>query len=149
MQNEKSLSASKDKFHIGIFPNYFKKIGISILILFFIPALFFKLLDVSFYFQYKIFFREFSTSVLILGLFFIAWSKEKSDSSYIHLLRYRALAIAFFFSIGGVLIAPLTDFVFEISVGDNKATDFAINMLLIYLFVFYITKKVPQPDNNA
>jgi hypothetical protein len=147
MQNEKTLSVTKDKFQIGIFPNYFKKIGISILILFFFPALIFKLLDLSSYIQYKILLSEITTPVFIVGLFFIAWSKEKSENSYIHLLRYRALAIAFSFSVGWVLIAPLTDFLFEISVGDNKATDVVINMLLIYLFVFYITKKVPQPEN--
>jgi hypothetical protein len=149
MQNEKILPFTNDKFQIGIFPNYFKRIGIGILILFFIPALIFKLLDVSFYTQNKILYRELATCVLIMGLFFIAWSKEKSENNHIHLLRYKALAIAFFFAVFIGLLTPLTDLLFGKSVEDAKPTNVILNMLMIYLVFFYLSKRARPGETNT
>jgi hypothetical protein len=148
MQTEKTLPSIKNNITIGFLPNYFKKIGIGMLILFFIPALIIKLLDVSFYTQNRIFFREISTSVFILGLFFIAWSKEKNENNEIQLLRYKAFAVSFFFAVFRVLLTPLTDLLFGESVGDTKPTDVILNMLFIYLFIFYITKKARPKETN-
>lgn len=148
MQNEKTLPSIKNNITSGFLPNYFKKIGIGILVLFFIPSLIIKLLDVSFYTENWIFFRELTTSVFIIGLFFIAWSKEKNENNDIQLLRYKALAVSFFFAVFRVLLTPLIDFIFGESVGDTKPTDIILNMLMIYLFLFYITKKARPKETG-
>lgn len=148
MQTEKSLPSIKNNFTIGFLPNYFKKIGIGILILFFIPALILKFLNVSFFIENRLLFRELTTSIFILGLFFIAWSKEKIENNDIQLLRYKAFAVSFFFAVFRVLLTPLTDFLFGESVGDTKPTDVILNMLMIYLFVFYLTKKARPTETN-
>lgn len=141
MQKEKTLPSIKNNITIGFLPNYFKKIGIGILILFFVPSLIIKLLDVSLFTQNRVFFRELTTSVFILGLFFIAWSKEKIENNEIELLRYKAFALAFFIAVLSVLFAPLTDLLFGGSEGGSKSTSVILQMLMIYLLIFYITKK--------
>ena len=148
MQNEKSLTSIKNNITVGFLPNYFKKIGIGLLVLFFIPALIFKLADISYYTENRIFFRELTTSVFILGLFFIAWAKEKNENNEIQLLRYKAFAVSFFFAVFRVLLTPFIDFLFGESVGDTKPTDVILNMLMIYLFIFYITKKARSKETN-
>jgi len=148
MQKEKSLPSIKNNITVGFLPNYFKKIGIGILVLFFIPSLIIKLLDVSFFTQNRIFFRELTTSVFILGLFFIVWSKEKIENNDIQLLRFKAFAVSFFFAVFRVLLTPFIDFLFGDSVGDTKPTDVILNMLMIYLFIFYITKKARPKETS-
>ncbi|MGZ5246983.1 MAG: hypothetical protein ACXWV5_08100 [Flavitalea sp.] len=149
METDKRLNALQSKFVIPLFPNYFKKIGIGILVLFFVPALIFKLTDNQFYLEYKQIFRQLTTSVFILGLFLIVWSKEKAENQFTQMLRYRALALTFLIAVFHVLLSPVIDLFFNDPLVDNKAIDVILNMLMVYLFIFYLTRKAVPPTAES
>ncbi|MDR2040408.1 MAG: hypothetical protein LBQ60_21030 [Bacteroidales bacterium] len=126
---------------IILFPAYFKKIGIAIIAFVFIMIGALKIsgivsaLDLS-----KELIRTVIYAMLIIGLFFMAWSREKKEDEMSLFIRFQAITVSFVFVIAYVLIEPVGNYIFSmerVSYGHNVI----LLMLIFYLLMYYLIKK--------
>src|SRR5690242_8367103 len=118
------MENKRNKKGNGILPRYFKKIGFIVMILSFVPALVvFKLMSIHMIQSQKDLFRIFSFNAFILGLFFIAWSKEKVEDEMIFAIRLRSMAWSFIFVVFYLIIHPISDLLFKSPIQDISGQD--------------------------
>lgn len=79
----------------GLLPAYFKKIGIVIVLITIVPVIVFKALNIEFIQAQKKTFEQFMVIPFILGLFFVAWAKDKFEDEMSLLLRLKAIGFSF------------------------------------------------------
>jgi hypothetical protein len=84
---------------LNLMPNYFKKIGLGLILstLFFMIST--KVVGFHFIPEKKVIIKVFLRDIAILGMFFIAFSKEKDEDELTMQIRLKALASAFVFFI--------------------------------------------------
>ena len=126
------------KKQLILLPNYFKIIGIAAIAfdaLFLISNIIFDLRS-PLYIQLMY-------VILIVGLFFIGWSKAKQEDELNTMLRFQAISFAFIFAIFYVFInylgkfIPLSDeFLYSIS-----AYRLIIIMLVAYIITYYMLRQ--------
>ena len=86
MNNKLVIMESKiNKKEAALLPKYFKKIGLLLMILAFVPAVVVKSMNIEMVQSQKELFRVLTLNVFILGLLFVTWSKDKiEDEMYPH-----------------------------------------------------------------
>lgn len=122
-------------------PFYWKKIGLGVMVLAFVPAAIVKMLHVDILPANKELFRLFTMNAFILGLLLVAMAKERVENERMMALRRKAMAGALVTAVLLVLIKPLVDLLFKEPVGDMKSQEFVVGMLFAYLLLYYLQKK--------
>jgi hypothetical protein len=125
----------------GLLPNYFKKIGIAVMVLAFVPALLVKALGIGVSPAQKEAFKLLTMDFIILGLLFIAWAKDKTEDEMTVALRLKAMGFAFIWAVLYAVGKPFTDLLFADTLADLKAQELVLSMLLVYLMMFFLQKK--------
>lgn len=125
----------------GLLPAYFKKIGIVIVLITIVLVIVFKALNIEFIQAQKKTFEQFMVIPFILGLFFVAWAKDKFEDEMSLLLRLKAIGFSFICAIVSVIIGPFIDFILGDSVVQIKGQELVTIMLFAYLIYFWIQKK--------
>lgn len=125
----------------GLFPNYFKKIGIALMVLGFVPAIVVKTVNIELVQSQKDVLRMVTLNSFILGLFFVAWSKDKIEDEMTVLIKLKSLAFAFSWGVIYVIIKPITDLLFENPIEGLSAQSLLMSMLFVYLFMYFLQKQ--------
>jgi hypothetical protein len=124
-----------------LLPVYFKKIGIVVIVLSFLPLIIVKAFDIELIKSQKELFKTLTLNILILGLVFIAWSRDKMEDEMTMSMRLSAMAWTFLWAVLLVVIKPLFDFLFHGTSSVFTAHPFVLMMLFYYLFVYYQKKR--------
>lgn len=97
------MKENKDK----LLPNYFKKIGLVVAILPIILFIILRLTNILLGDNVE-YYRDIMMNTILLGMFLIAFSKEKVEDEMIRSIRYKAFASALVFGVAFTLIqAPI------------------------------------------
>jgi hypothetical protein len=124
-----------------LLPVYFKKIGIVVILLSFLPLIIVKAFDIELIKSQKELFKTLTLNILILGMVFIAWSRDKIEDEMTMSIRLSSMAWTFLWAVLLVVIKPLFDFLFYGTSSVFTAQPLVIMMLFYYLFVFYQKKR--------
>lgn len=133
---------SKIKKKKGVLlPEYFKKIGIAVMILAFVPAVVVKSMGFEMLPLQKEFFKVFTLNAFILGLLFVAMSRDKIEDEMTIYIRLKAMAFSFFWAVSFVIIRPFVDLLFKDPIEAITGQGVVMSMLLVYLMIYYVTKR--------
>lgn len=135
------MENKKDKKDIALLPNRFKIIGIVIMILAFVPAIIIKSMNIKLIQSHKELFKVMTLNVFILGLFFIAISKDKIEDEMTFIIRLKSMALTFSFTVLSVIIKPIVDLLFKNPPSDLTGQQIVMNMLFVYMIIYYVQKR--------
>lgn len=124
-----------------LLPVYFKKIGLAVMILAFVPTITVNLMNVQMMQNQKELFRVLTLNVFILGLLFVAWSRDKVEDEMTVSIRLKALFWTFTWTVLYVIISPFFDLFLKEPIGNLTGQQVVMNMLFVYLLIYYLQKK--------
>jgi hypothetical protein len=120
---------------------YFKWVGVTIILLALVHGIIMKAMNVELQPDQKEIFRIFTMNAFILGLLFIALSRDKFEHEGIGSVRFKAMAWSFIWAVIYVIVSPFIDLLFKDPVEDLSGQQVVMSMLFIYLLMFYLQKK--------
>ena len=136
-----NVERMQSDFFSPLLPNYFKKIGISILILAFLPGIILKLSIIELAVEQKETLKYVCTNFFILGMLLIAWAKNKVEDELTIALRIKSMMLAFLLGVFAVVLKPLSDLLLGLKIADMTAQDDIIGMLFFYFIFYYLQRK--------
>lgn len=122
-------------------PTYFKKIGLTIMVLALLPGLVVKIWDIELAQHSKELIRVLTKNAFILGVLLIALAKDKIEDEMIGALKLRTMAFAFVFGVLIVIITPLVDLISNDSISEMSGHRVVLSMLVVYLITYYLGKR--------
>jgi hypothetical protein len=131
----------KSKDEAGLLPHYFKKVGITVMLLAFVAAVVVKTLNIQVTAGNKEVFRLLIMNGFILGLLFVAWAKDKIEDEMTVAIRLKAMGWSFIWAVLFVIIKPFVHILFKDPVSDLKSQELVLSMLLVYMLMYYAQKK--------
>ena len=134
------METKRNKNEVALLPKYFKKIGLVVMILAFVPAVIVKSMNVEMIQSQKELFRIFTLNVFILGLLFVAWSKDKVEDEMTVAIRLKAMAWTFGWAVLYVIVKPIVDLLFKDPIQDLTDQQVVMSMLFVYLIIYYLQK---------
>ncbi len=128
---------------INLFPNYFKKIGITLMLVGLIPAGIISQVDLT---LVKVIPKDvvklITIDLFLLGLLFVAWAKDKVEDEMTMLMRLKAIEWTFMWAVLFVIIEPIFNRIFQSDVLENmNGKALVVCMLVVYLTQYYYQKK--------
>lgn len=135
------MESKKCKKEPVLLPAYFKGIGLVVMILAFVPAIIMKAMSVEMVQSQKEVFRVLTLNAFILGLLFVAWSKDKIEDEMTVIIRLKAMAWTFTSAVLCVIIVPFIDLLFKNPVANITGQQIVMSMLFIYLIMYYLQKR--------
>lgn len=124
-----------------LFPNYFKKIGLAIIILAVISAVVIKYFLAEPNLETKALLKNMHFSFLNIGLFIISMSKDKLEDERSMLMRMQAMLFTIGFAVLCLLISPIMDLAFGELVSEMGGNQLMLLILLEYIIFYRIQKK--------
>ena len=124
-----------------LFPNSFKKIGITIIILAVISAVAVKFLLKESNLETKALLKTMFFICLNLGLFIVSMSKDKLEDERSMLLRMQAMLFTIGFAVLYLLFSPFIDSAFGNPITEMSANKLMLLILLEYILFYRIQKK--------
>ena len=134
------MESKINKNQAALLPKYFKRIGFVVMILAFVPAVVVKSMNVEMVQSQKELFRIFTLNAFILGLLFVAWSKDKVEDEMTVAVRLKAMASTFGWAVLYVIIKPVVDLLFKDPIQDLTGQQVVMSMLFVYLIMYYLQK---------
>jgi hypothetical protein len=134
------MESKRSKNGPVLLPVYFKKVGLVVMILAFVPAIIVKSLDIELVQTQKELFRVFTLNVFILGLLFVALSKDKVEDEMTVAIRLKSMAMTFTWAVLYVIIKPIIDLLFKDPIGNLTGQEVVMSMLFVYLIMYYLQK---------
>lgn len=125
----------------AFFPNYFKKIGLGLIIIAIAIPLSAKFLKLEVTEVQKDFYKVLFFNVLILGLFFVAWSKDKFEDEMTMQIRMKAIGFTFMTSVFYIIFRPIIDLILQDPVTNMSAQELMIFMLFMYILFYKLQKR--------
>ena len=137
---EISFNTDKKK-KLGLFPQYFKKIGLLIVVSTLATGISIKIFGIQFSPSTKELIKTLASSLMILGLLFIAWAKDKVEDELTILIRLKSLAWSFFTAMLYVIIRPYADLMISGEYKELSAKELVLVMLFGFLFMNFLQKR--------
>ena len=134
MQNEKF---NKQPKLLGV---HFKKIGVVVMVLSMVPGLIVKTMHIVVMESKKDLLKSLSYSGFLLGLLFIALSRDKVEDELTIHIRITSMQEMFIFAVIYVMIKPLIVWVLQSPFTDVTGQQLVTLMLVGYLISFYLKK---------
>ncbi len=134
------MESKINKKEVVLLPKYFKKIGLVVMILAFIPVVAVESMNIEMVQPQKEFFRMFTLNAFILGLLFVGWSKDKVEDEMTVVIRLKAIAWAFSSAVFYVILTPIVDLLFKEPIQNLTGQQVVIIMLFMYLIMYYFQK---------
>jgi hypothetical protein len=134
MQNEKF---NKQPKLLGV---HFKKIGVVVMVLSMVPGLIVKTMHIVVMESQKDLLKSLSYSGFLLGLLFIALSRDKVEDELTIYIRLKAMQEMFMFAVIYVMIKPLIVLVLQSPFIDVSGQQLVTLMLVGYLISYYLKK---------
>lgn len=123
------------------FPNYFKKVGLFIIIFSIVFIILAGTFKFNFTEDYKPLVGELLFSAIIFGLIIIILANDKIQNEAALQLKLRAAFSALLFGAVFSIIWPLGDVIFSDYESDFNAKQLMLTMLFFYLFTYYTQRK--------
>lgn len=133
------MKPTLNKYTRSFLPNYFKKIGVGVVIASIAVLLSLKPFIADAKPETKEFAKLALFNFLILGVFFFAWSANKIEDEMTVQIRLKAVLGSFIFAIASVFIHP---FIYYFAFGDNDTEMTAQQAILAMLLVFIFTHRM-------
>jgi hypothetical protein len=127
------------------FPNYFKKIGIGIILF-----VLFGLIPITLYLKtynpqsienYKQLFGILFIDITCIGFLLYAGAKEKVEDELIVKVRLQSMALAFLFGVIWTIIQPVIHYILNNKFVNLQSQNVILFMLIIYVVLFNSFKK--------
>ena len=134
MQNEKF---NKQPKLLGV---HYKKIGVVVMVLSMVPGLIVKTMHIVLMESQKDLLKSLSYSGFLLGLLFIALSRDKVEDELTIHIRITSMQEMFIFAVIYVMIKPLIVWVLQSPFTDVSGQQLVALMLVGYLISFYLKK---------
>ncbi len=134
------MESKRIKNEAALLPKYFKKIGLVVMILAFVPAVVVKSMNIEMLQSQKELFRLFTLNAFILGLLFVAWSKDKVEDEMTVAIRMKAMAWTFSWAVLYVIVKPFVDLLFKEPIQNLTGQEVVMSMLFVYLIMYYLQK---------
>lgn len=125
----------------AFFPNYFKKIGLGIILLAVAVPVSAKLLSYEFAEEQKDFYKVITFNVLILGLFFVAWARDKFEDEMTMQIRMKAVGFTIMTAVFYLILRPIMDLILQDPVTEMGAQELMIFILLMYIIFYKLQKR--------
>jgi hypothetical protein len=127
-----------------LFPNYFKKIGLLIILLTFVVGIVLKMMNIQLASTKNEIFRMLPLSIIIVGLFLIAWSKDKVEDEMTMYIRLNAIAWTFIWTISYVIFQPIAELIVNNQPKNVSGQQIVMTMLIGFIIMFYFLKRRNQ-----
>ncbi len=139
MSKESFCKAEERRLHYLLnfkLPNYYKKIGLAIILISFLFLIAFKFIEGE-----PEWVRSILQKAMLVGLLVITISREKIEDELVQSLRSKAFSIAFILGVLYVLIQPLVNYGVGILIepNDTNFEDLGDFQVLWFLLVVYLT----------
>jgi len=123
---------------LNLLPNYFKKIGLGFILASVVFVVSVKISGIHLTVEKKEMMKTIFWDILIIGMLFIAFSKEKDEDELTMLIRMKALASAFVY----IVIFKIVSDVFGIIDQEliENMNGYFFQMMMWYFFVYYSAK---------
>ena len=123
---------------LNLLPNYFKKIGLGFILASVVFVVSVKISGIHPTAEKKEMMKTISRDVVLLGMMFLAFSKEKDEDELTMLIRMKALASAFVY----IVIFKIVSDVFGIIDQEliENMNGYFFQMMIWYFFVYYSAK---------
>ena len=122
-------------------PNYFKKIGLGIILLAVAIPVSAKLLSYEFAEEEKDFYKVIIFNVLILGLFFVAWARDKFEDEMTMQIRMKAIGFTIMTAVFYMILRPIIDLILQDPVSKMSAQELMLFILLMYILFYKLQKR--------
>ena len=126
---------------INLLPNYFKKIGVIIILIAFGVAIVIKTFAVEFIPSHKEFSKIVTLNLFILGVLLVAWAKDKFEDELTMLIRLKAIGFTFISAVSYVICKSLVDLAWGNAARDLNGQELVSIMLFVYIIYCWILKK--------
>ena len=134
------MESKRSKNEHALLPAYFKRIGLAVMILTFVPAIIVKAMSIEIAQSQKELLRVLNLNALILGLLFVAWSKDKVEDEMTVSIRLKAVSWSFTWAVLYVIIMPFIDLLFKEPIANLTGQSVVMSMLFVYLIMYYLQK---------
>lgn len=127
---------------IRLLPNYFKWIGLSIIIfagLFFLIA---KVFIPEFVQNHRQVFFDLAPRILLFGLLIISLARDKVEDELTLLVRLKAMGFTFILVAVIVIIEPIANLIWTGTAINMTSPHLVLRMLIAYLIIFFFLKKI-------
>lgn len=121
---------------LRLLPNYFKKIGLGIILLVILCALYCIKYREQVSEQYTNILATVFIDFIIIGLLLFALARERIDDELLMLIRLQSMAYAFIFSVLYVVIPPLLGYIISNHIVDMKGLHLILMTLVVYNSIF-------------
>ena len=123
---------------LNLLPNYFKKIGLGFILASVVFVVSVKISGIHPTAEKKEMMKTISRDVVLLGMMFLAFSKEKDEDELTMLIRMKALASAFVY----IVIFKIVSDVFGIIDKEliENMNGYFFQMMIWYFFIYYSAK---------
>lgn len=125
----------------AFFPNYFKKIGLALMLLAVAIPVSAKLLSYELATEEKDFYKVIIFNVLILGLFFVAWARDKFEDEMTMQIRMKAIGFTIMTAVFYMILRPIIDLILQDPVTKMSAQELMIFILLMYIIFYKLQKR--------
>lgn len=134
------MESKRSQKEVVLLPKYFKKIGLIVMIFAFVPILVYRSSDIEMLPSQKELLMIFVLNAFILGLLFVAWSKDKIEDEMTFAIRMKSMAWTFSWAVFYVIVKPFIDLFFEDPIQDLTGQEVVMSMLFVYLIMYYLQK---------
>lgn len=124
----------------GLLPYAFKKLGALVMILSILPALLLKFAMIRTPFADKEILRLLTMNGFILGLLFIAMSRDREEDELTLALRLKSIGLSFSFGTLFTILNPFLMKAFDGRIETSSAQSLVLIMLINYLLFYYVQK---------
>ena len=125
---------------LKLLPPYFKFIGLGLIIAAFAPMVIIKLSHIQIQKTGKELVELSAKALIVFGLAFIAWSKERNEYEGLMDVRIKSFLYAFFMGGFLVILQPIGDLLLFGNEDHISGPAIVAEMLLFYLMYFYLQK---------
>lgn len=125
----------------AFFPNYFKKIGLGFILLAVALPLGAKFLALEIMEEQKDFYKVIFFNVLILGLFFVAWARDKFEDEMTMQIRMKAIGFTIMTAVFYIIIRPIIDLILQEPVTKMSAQELMMFILFMYIIFYKLQKR--------
>lgn len=110
------------------------------MILAFVTAVVVKAMNIEMLQSQKELFRVFTLNAFIVGLLFVAWSRDKVEDEMTIAIRLKSMAFTFSWAVFDVIAKPIVDLLFKDPIQDLTGQQVVMSMLFVYLIIYYVQK---------
>src|SRR5688500_8440943 len=128
MESRYTMAENQELESRGLLPNYYKLIGMVVIMLVLIAAISVKVSNINVA-QTKGLIKLITADGFILGLLFIACARDKAEDERNNTLRLKSMSFAFILTALFVVVEPVTAVLFKTMSGNSSAQGLIIGML--------------------